>query len=95
MSILGPEATKLEERFARMKRAGLLDIKISFGDLGEATLEDVCKCVNEALDAIENGETEDITPSLFIKGYFADRTLAGDRTDPVTGKIFNINDKQR
>lgn len=30
---------------------------------------------------------------LFITGYFTDRTSAGDRLDPATGKVININRK--
>ena len=30
---------------------------------------------------------------LFVRGYFFDRTAAGDRLDPATGKVININPK--
>jgi hypothetical protein len=30
---------------------------------------------------------------IFVSGYFTSRTLAGDRLDPATGKVININRK--
>jgi len=33
--------------------------------------------------------------AIFLEGYFAERYAAGDRVDPVTGKIININDQTK
>ena len=38
--------------------------------------------------------TDNTSDPVFIEGYFHDRIKAGDRVDPATGKVFNVNDKE-
>jgi hypothetical protein len=51
--IMSAQVKKLAERFESLKKDGLMDVKFIFGPLTEATLDDVCASINEALDAID------------------------------------------
>ena len=57
---------RLKKTYERMKADGLQDVKFVFAPLEEKTTDDVSHSVIEALDAVANGEFDDVetfTPS--------------------------------
>ena len=57
---MSTQAQALREKYQTLRRKGALDIKFCFGPLAEETDESVCGSINEALDAIERGEYDDL-----------------------------------
>lgn len=58
----GTQAEILRRRHRKLQDGGVLDIKFCFAPLSEETDESVCGSINEALDAIERAEYEDLPP---------------------------------
>jgi hypothetical protein len=56
------QAEILREKYRILREHGALDIRFCFAPLAEETVESVCGSINEALDAIERGEYEELPP---------------------------------
>jgi hypothetical protein len=57
---MSTQAEILREKYRVLQAGGLLDIKFCFGPLSEETDESVCGSINDALDAIERGEYDEM-----------------------------------
>jgi hypothetical protein len=59
----GPQAARLRQRYDEMRRDGVIDFKFTpRPDVSDCTLEEVCRSLNEALDAVDRGDTEEMLP---------------------------------
>jgi len=59
---MSTQAEILARRYAELQKKGVMDIKFQFAPLGAETVEGVCGSVNEALDAMERGDLDDLPP---------------------------------
>jgi hypothetical protein len=59
---MSAQEQKLRESFGKLQKAGLKDLKFSFGPLAERTKEQVYGSVTNMLDAIIAGEVEPCPP---------------------------------
>lgn len=57
---MSTQAEILREKYRALRQAGARDIKFCFGPLAEETDESVCGSINEALDAIDRREYDDL-----------------------------------
>ena len=57
---MSTQEKELRERFAKLQREGVTDIKFSFGPLAETTREAVCTSVTTVLTAVERGEYKEL-----------------------------------
>lgn len=58
---MSTQVERLKQKFDELKRSGLEDIKFIFGPLSEKTRDDVCSSINEALDAVDREEYEEVS----------------------------------
>jgi hypothetical protein len=57
---MSTQAEILRNKYRTLQKGGALDIKFCFAPLAEETDESVCGSINEALDAIERGEYDEL-----------------------------------
>ena len=72
------QAHLLREKYHALQERGVSDIKFCFAPLAEETVESVCELVNEALDAVEAREYDEL-PAL------------GDSRRPNKGRSFRAS----
>lgn len=58
--MVSSECQKLTDRFTAMKDQGLVDVKFLLRNTDEAIVEQVCREVNDMLNAYDRGEHEEL-----------------------------------